>query len=220
LRRTVVCATKLFIVGGLHHEGRKVLLLFFCSNDTLPLSRQSAADVIDGRTQPVCDERFARCLAPYQGVFGVLATASSPGIEFGEARVEFGPEGSRIVMFVNSFPAKSPYQFVKDFMGARNVGWIALAESRLSFPAELQHRVVEFDFKRDGLETACAELDRLLAESGADATTVCTPDEMFDVFVDRVESALYVARRAIRERRATQELETRPRHGRRRQLFI
>lgn len=192
-----------------------MLLLFFCSNHTLPLSAPPAADMIEGRSRPVCDERLARCLASYPGVFGVLATRLSPDLILGEAQAGFGPSGSRIMMFVHP-QAESPYQFVSDFLGARNVSWIALAESRESFPATLQHRVVELDVNRDELERACSELDRLLSAAGKDATTVGTSDEMFHVFVDRPESLLYKARRTLRNRLPTEDLEAPGEHRRRR----
>jgi hypothetical protein len=137
-----------------------------------------------------CLTTLATCIQRFNGAYPVLATRRMVGRKLADVRDSLGDLQTLIRDSVNTI-GESAYELTSDFMVAstfkikRPFEWVAIADSRVSFPAAHWHRVAQFNGEAAAFEAACDELALILAGMGDEACTLPTSQEASILLGDR-----------------------------------
>lgn len=151
--------------------------------DSLALLRPS-----DARLD--CMAILASCLDRFAGAYPVLTTRRMLGRRLSEVQTSLGDLQARFRDSVNTL-GETPYELVSDFVVAcefrstRSFEWVAIVQTRESFPTAHWRRVAGFSGEAADFEAACYELARLIACTGSAASTAPTTQEMSALLGDR-----------------------------------
>ncbi|MGU7781341.1 hypothetical protein [Burkholderia sp. PU8-34] len=183
-----------------------MVLVFLCLDWLVPPffdepdSGHAPIDTEDGQSRRARIEKLTKCLTGFNGAVGILATRRMMGRRIGDARPHLGELGHIMQDSINTL-AESPYEFVSDYLELRDVEWVAMTNSSVSFPDAHHDRVVEFDEVTGDIDSACTELAKLLGAFGPTAVTRPTNSEMFRMFpATHMATALRVRMGGAKER--------------------
>lgn len=184
----------------------EMVLVFLCVDwlvppfSDAPDSGRAPVDTEEGRSRRARIEKLAACLSGFNGAVGILATRRMVGRRICDARPHLGELGLIMQDSINTL-ARSPYEFVSDYLELRNVEWVTMTSSSVSFPTAHHGRVVEFDEVTGDIDATCRELAKLLGAFGQTAVTRPTNSEMFRMFpATHMATALRVHKGGAKER--------------------
>jgi hypothetical protein len=166
-----------------------MVFVFICLDGIAPAQPIQASGENGLRLMPHADARpdrmamLATCIDKFDGAYPVLASRQMMGRRLEDVQDSLGCLQTRIRDSVNT-TGESAYELVSDFMVAcdfmisRSFEWVAIADTRESFPPALWHRVAKFSGEATDFEASCCELERLIASTGSAAFTAPTPQEL------------------------------------------
>lgn len=165
----------------------EMVLVFLCLDWLVPTlsgapdSGHAPVDTEEEQARSARIEKLATCLKGFKGAVGVLATRRMMGRRICDARPYLGELGLVTRYSINTL-AESPHEFVSDYLKFRNVEWVAMTSSSVSFPEAQKGRVVEFDEETGDIDSTCTDLAKLLGAFGKVAITRPTNSEMSRLF--------------------------------------